>query len=249
MLSSQVGPGAFVPIWLLKKKINPAAIVMWAIMRAQYADHLNSLNPSRGELAADLGISKDTVDRHMKELRESGAINIKPHTLGGQRIPNEYVLIEVEGSSGAAATVAAEDRPSQLASMLVETPIPFIKKTKRERGELVRTKVPVRFGQFWQLYPRKCEKQETLRIWLRDSYEQDTPLFDAVMAGLRRHVAVWEQEGRPRRYLPYPDKFLRRKIYLDEIEPEAVSAQSKHTQSIVEASQMFLERHATKGTP
>jgi hypothetical protein len=245
MLRSQVGKGAFVPLWLLKKDISASAVRMWAILRADYADQNNRLSPSRGELAADLNISTDSIDRHMRELAGAGAVDIRKKIkdgTNGQHLPNEYILVDVDPSSEAAATVAVEKRPSELAASFVEQEISVVRKTHRET--LVRSKEPISFIRFWDEYPRKCSKQETLRIWLKRGVEHDAVLRDAIMSGVRRHRSAWEQEQRETRYMPYPDKFLRKKMYLDEVMSSTVRTPTlaPQTQAIISASAGFLAR-------
>lgn len=246
-MRSESGRTVSIPLWILTHPtLKDSAKVFWAILKADYADQRTS-NPSRAELAADLNLSIASVDRHYKALQDAGAIKLVSNTGArkDQRGPCEYELIETLESSKRATQVASELRPSQrvISLVQVEPPRRYVNKTARgSRVSVVSTISYVRFTEFWKLYPKKRNKVETKRWWLKHNVEEDSALFGTIMAGVRRWIEVWRAEDTLLRYIPYPMTFLKREQYQDDVEPP-VPTMTKQTVGMVSASHRFLQRH------
>ena len=73
---------------------------------------------------------------------------------------------------------------------------------------------PIRFEEFWNLYPRRVAKKDAEKYWSRLSQSQRRLAIDAIPS----HVSVWEAEGRSKEYLPYPASWLRGERWTDELE-------------------------------
>ncbi|MBR0376267.1 MAG: hypothetical protein IJH59_06865, partial [Firmicutes bacterium] len=72
-----------------------------------------------------------------------------------------------------------------------------------------------RFGEFWQLYPRKSGRREAERAWA-DTVGEDGELYLTVMEALGRQV-FWEQWQRDGgRFIPYPARWLEQRLWEDQ---------------------------------
>jgi len=69
------------------------------------------------------------------------------------------------------------------------------------------------FDAFWALYPRRVEKKDARKVWLR--------LKDAdklcVMEALPLHVAFWEREKTAVKFIPHPATWLNGRRWEDEL--------------------------------
>lgn len=93
-MKSDIGRYGIMPEWLLREVQNGTAIRLFGLLAAAYADREGSCWPSRTRLAADLGASKDTVDRAISDLEAAGALEIE-HRIGadGAYTSNLYRLV------------------------------------------------------------------------------------------------------------------------------------------------------------
>lgn len=101
---------SIIPHWIIFSGVSSGAIHLYAVL-AKYADwESGEAFPARSTLAKDLGKSPDTVDRHLKELKDIGAITIEARHRKGtkENRSNKYTLI---GSRTVAATLGARVRP------------------------------------------------------------------------------------------------------------------------------------------
>ena len=91
-------------------------------------------------------------------------------------------------------------------------------KTKTKTNTQTKTLSPAarqRFGEFWQLYPRKSGRREAERAWA-DTVGEDEELYLTVMEALGRQV-FWEQWQRDGgRFIPYPARWLEQRLWEDQ---------------------------------
>ncbi|MBQ1343454.1 MAG: hypothetical protein IIY40_04765 [Firmicutes bacterium] len=72
-----------------------------------------------------------------------------------------------------------------------------------------------RFGEFWDLYPRKSGMREAERAWA-DTVGEDEELYLTVMEALSKQV-FWEQWQRDGgRFIPYPARWLEQRLWEDQ---------------------------------
>jgi DNA-binding transcriptional MocR family regulator len=86
---------AILPEWLLDAEVSDRAIRLYAIL-ARYANTEGTAYPSRTTLAERMRCSVDTVDRAMKELVTTGAVEVEAaYTESGDRDVNRYTVLVV----------------------------------------------------------------------------------------------------------------------------------------------------------
>ena len=85
---------AYVPNWLLcrKEKISPGAKLLYSLL-CQHAGKNGQCYPKQETLAEELGCSKRTIARYIKELKKWELIK---STRLGKRCSNRYFMLEHE---------------------------------------------------------------------------------------------------------------------------------------------------------
>jgi hypothetical protein len=75
--ASDSGPFAIIPEWLVLSSLSHGAVRLYALL-GLYADWKDGVAwPSRNTLARDLKVSKDSIDRWVKELTDAGALMVE----------------------------------------------------------------------------------------------------------------------------------------------------------------------------
>lgn len=106
-ISSDTGPFAVVPEWVLDLEISDRALRLYTIL-SRYADQEGKAFPSRRTLATRLRCSVDSVDRAMKELdAEHLVMAVHRYEDDGtgtlrRQTSNEYAVVRHPGRTGAA---------------------------------------------------------------------------------------------------------------------------------------------------
>jgi len=70
------------------------ALFFWI---CNYSDENGQCFPSRETLATDMGVTKKTVDNHLKKLIEDGFITVENRVFEGEKLTNLYQIMIVEG--------------------------------------------------------------------------------------------------------------------------------------------------------
>ena len=99
-------------------------------------------------------------------------------------------------------------------------------------GEVL-TETDLLFDQFWQLYPRKENKQQARRAWAKLKPNQE--LFNMMANALeyRRQTKEWLAEDG--RYIPHPASWLNGRRWEDEITPnQSIVLQQKYGDILVD---------------
>lgn len=71
----------------------------------------------------------------------------------------------------------------------------------------------VGFVEFWESYPRKINKAETLKIWRNHALAGKAAVI-AIHLEFVSKTQGWTDQGG--RFVPHPSTYLRRQQYLDE---------------------------------
>jgi hypothetical protein len=260
-MRNSTGPLALVPLFLLENEaVSHGAIRLWALLYAKFSYAETTVDyepPSRAEMAVLLGQSTDSVDRYIKQLQKAGVMRVLPQsTTSAKRVPNSYELLITHPTSIHAATPPAPVHPVQEGLTLLEkgqlaegggvSPEVYAREREKKSVRTSTSKKYVRWTQFWARYPRKHQKADALRVWIKLGAEQDETLFLAIMVGLRKYVAVWQREQREQRFIPYATRFLNSKQWEDALDEEPLveaASLSKQTQAMASSTRRFLERH------
>ena len=95
-ISSDTGPWAFIPEWVLYSGVSDRAVRLYCVLR-RFADEQEEAYPSRKSLAELMGCSTDSVDRACIELEEIGALDRSERRReDGGRTSNLYFVRSVD---------------------------------------------------------------------------------------------------------------------------------------------------------
>lgn len=96
-VTTDIGPFAMVPEWLLYSGVSTNAICVFATLH-RFSDKVSSeAYPGREKMAELTHLSVSTVDRAVKELQVIGAVTVTPRYEGGRQTANLYHLHFVRG--------------------------------------------------------------------------------------------------------------------------------------------------------
>jgi hypothetical protein len=70
------------------------------------------------------------------------------------------------------------------------------------------------FDVFWGIYPRRLARKDAEKAWSRIAMNKQTDVIEAV----KKHAALWRQQGTEKQFIPYPASWLRGERWQDEIE-------------------------------
>ena len=70
------------------------------------------------------------------------------------------------------------------------------------------------FDSFWGLYPRKLARKDAEKAWGKIP----VPIQLDVVAGIKKHLVFWRQQGTEKQFIPYPATYLRGERWKDEID-------------------------------
>ena len=255
-MQSDVGAVALVPIWLLSSPASHGAVRLWATLSGYWVNDPHRPDPSRSELAAILNVSTDTINRFLRELQELGALRL----LDKKGTAHRYQLIMARNDRTDAPPWEALLPPAatQHPQPTLELPPPTggilapVSASRRQRDTLslstvqstvLRTGYPC-FHKFWRQYPRKQRKQAALKKWIRLKIEDDPMLWGSVLRGLSLCREMWTAEGREQRYIPHAVTWLGDRRWEDDYTPVQPTL-TKHSTTIVQATERFLDRHST----
>lgn len=74
---SDMGPFAIVPLWLIEA-VSPRALQVFALMAAKWTNReTGQCFPFQDTIAEILDVTRETVNRSVKELREAGAVSVE----------------------------------------------------------------------------------------------------------------------------------------------------------------------------
>lgn len=219
--------------------LSAQAKAVYAVL-ATYADDAgrDQCYPRQETLAEQLGVSVDTVQRHIKALEDAGVVEVVPRFRpDGGRSSNDYTLLDElsaggstpsKGRTGAVsphptdpATPNRTDAASRGTAPVLDqhqlnTPLP-------PEGEGALFAAPAapptsdlsaEFVDFWKLYPRRTAKgaAET-----RYRAARKLATRDQIFAALATMLPTYAETDQ--RFIPHPATWLHQQRWLDEVEP------------------------------
>jgi len=253
---SDVGPVAALPLWVITHRtLSHGAVRLLALILAAWTEN-GCADPTRQQLAADLRLSPDSVDRWMRDLVRAGALEVEgrhgranTYTIrlsGGGRIAadsdtasgthhhgNLLGMREIPTPEGVALVAREGRRPADLTTYI------------RRNTSTSTVRTTTRFSQFYARYPKHVRRVKAERAWLKTNAESDTDLWLKIMAGLHRWMKLWDAERRESKYIPHAATFLNERQWEDECElPAPRPTLSPQTEGLVAATAHFLgEKH------
>lgn len=79
------------------------------------------------------------------------------------------------------------------------------------------------FDEFWKLYPKKKDKANTRKKWLK--LKPDDELFETIISALKKQMQSEQWQKNNGQYIPYPTTWINGRRWEDEIKEAAGSSQ------------------------
>lgn len=213
---------------LMDASISAGAVRLWGVLDRIAAR--DRIWPGREYLAGRLDLSVATVDRYVKELRDSGWLQVRRRGLG---LTNLYRLFDQPQPCGPGVRTGEDpDLPPVLATDLPPTRN-YREEAEREEEKRERdtpaqpalVSVPnsllVGFDAFWSSYPRKTAKDPARKAWTKAT--KRTPPAD-ILIGLERHLP--DLRARESKFVPHAATWLNDRRWEDEPEPPSAKQRS-----------------------
>lgn len=77
---------------------------------------------------------------------------------------------------------------------------------------LIKPKYSAEFEAWWALYPRKVEKEPASKAY---ATARRSTSAQALLDALAAHAAAWEANGKELKFILYPERWLKRKLYAE----------------------------------
>ena len=208
--------------WAYGQEISGAATKFVLVALADFADEEGTCFPGQELLAARTGQSMESVRRHLKWLEEYGFITrIRRFDKRGHRTSDRY-RIEFDRATTGQLDHRSDCPPVNMttgqtgSSLPVNLSIPTgqsdrvtVRGTIREPSDIRSAskrlpQTPLRFDEFWELYPRKVSKEAAIKAYERAAKKVGE---EVIIEGVRRFA---DDPNRPtnKRYIPHPPKWL-----------------------------------------
>ena len=79
------------------------------------------------------------------------------------------------------------------------------------------------FDEFWKLYPKKKDKANTRKKWLK--LKPDDELFETIISALKKQMQSEQWQKNNGQYIPYPTTWINGERWEDEIKEAAGNSQ------------------------
>jgi len=153
------------------------------------------IKTSIDDLAFDTHTSYEEVARLLDELSQRGRIS----TVEGDR----YILITIPTLSDVQAEQEALLKAKSKAG------------TKSGESRTKKKKDEEAFELFWEVYPKKRDKQRCQRFWATHNL---TAKVEEIVAGIEMYKIHWANTGTEEQFIPYPSTWLNGGRWEDELE-------------------------------
>lgn len=209
---------------------------------ATYADDdgRDSCYPRQETMAEQLGVSVDTIQRHLAVLVEAGVVEVEPRFRpDGGRSTNDYQLHDALGEGKGRTSAVA---PSRAGAASASRTSAVSRRTPPEEHDqedqylipgtppsllLVSPSDAADFDAFWQVYPRKVGKGQALKAYKAAAKHASAA---TILAGLQAQLPVLR--SREAAYIPHAATWLNGQRWLDDVTALQAPATGRRNHSL-----------------
>lgn len=196
----------------------------------------DSCFPTRNKICSDLGVSKDTLSKHLKSLVESGYLVIEQakdngkfshniYTLPSEIMPitkntdtENFVSEDTVYENTVSEIIGHDDLATKNNNIKINNNINNIyniNNNKIEKKENIKEKKELAFEEFWREYPKKQGKKDAQKAFSK--LKLDKELFEKIMQAIKtqKNNSDWVKENG--KYIPLPATWIRGERWEDEI--------------------------------
>lgn len=206
------------------------------ICLCRHANRNQECFPSVELMKEEMRVSRDTIMRGIKKLREVNIITVQRKRRKNGRWPaNTYVLLDksewkkIQVADGDLVTLTTDSKTaSQVAHSDVDYRVAHSESPSRPKRKVrvadsetkdthlkdTQDKVMLRFEEFWEAYPKKKSKGYARKAWLK--INPDDELFKKILEALSRAKRSDDWMKDAGQFIPYPATWLNAEGWEDE---------------------------------
>ena len=188
--------------WAVKQKTANSGQKLVLLLLANHANgYSGQCNPSHRLLADECCMGPSTLRKHLTDLQTLKLISIDPVFYDSAQRPNQYNL-PIGGQNQAHPLPESGTPPARIELQNLE--VKPISKPNTVISEDM-------FNTFWDLYPRKDDKSETKKWFIKN--KPDAELIEKILSSLGKQINSWKET----KYIPYAITWLNKKRWEDEV--------------------------------
>lgn len=158
--------------------------------------------------------------RKQKQRAREKAEDVHVHHTSHKNVTKSHDKAEAEAEADTYTSTHIEDDVQGLMDIRLDEDAPPPKEKRVSR-----------FGEFWDLYPRRIQRARAEKAWKKLTKAQEQAAIDAIP----QHCAMWARQKREKDKIPYPATWLNGKSWEDEIEEEKSRGDLEWEQAMDEA--------------
>lgn len=174
------------------------------------------------------GLNEQTVANLEGKQSQNQTVNSRKFRHNKNIYKNNNKNIYAQSKIDASNSLSQEDDTSNTKKE-ADTKVPTSKKdntpSKREQEE----KYLQMFNEFWKLYPKKVDKANARKKWLR--LKPNDELFKTIMSALENQITLKKWHEIDKQYIPNPTTWINGERWEDEIKEAAGNSQPLNTLS------------------
>ena len=227
---------AMIPQWVILQGFTASAIAVYVVLAMYRNNETSTCFPSKSRIAEKAGVADNTVTKALRELVDGGAIKIEERYNGRMQTSNLYTLFMVgpHGIPKGFQPIEDTDRGSiddPGGSMVGGVPGSTVggvpgstvggvtkenNKTKRTRNNSSAIEIAGdRFEEFWAHYPKKKDKDDARRAWVKALRKAPADLLIE-----RARLYAIARKGKDPQFTKHGATWLNKGAWMDEDDPE-----------------------------
>ena len=190
--------------YAVKQKVKSPISKLVLLMLANYADENGRCYPSQKHLAKICHVSRQSINKYIKDLEQSGLITITKKS-NGLLVHNEYVINKsnVKDVDNASTNVNLADRVCQ----------PALQNTINNTINIYTSNFEV----FWKEVPKKVSKAQSKKIY--EKLIKDKVITESELTDKMKEYAEYVK-GKDPKYILHPSTWLNQRRWEDDIKVE-----------------------------
>jgi len=207
--------------WVLTDpKISISAKGLYALLCA-FAGDKGQAFPGTDLLSHQLNISKPTLQKVIKELKESNVISVDQVRSGGRfgrnvysLLPKGYTAVKNFDDGKTDDSITDDNKLNTNNNSDKNNSLKSNSNKNKSSSSDDRSPYSDSFLRWWEVYPRKVSKGRAWKIWQRDKLDKRV---DELIEKLQQQVSIQYSQIETQ-YIPHPSTYLSDSRYDDEIE-------------------------------
>lgn len=241
--TGEAEPFECVPHWLLfDARVSGNALRVYLVLRKHRDYDTGKAWPGLTRIAELVGLSVNSVRRLIRDLESVGAVTVTERYTpdGGQTSNLYYVHWEKvsphQTDDSDPLKPVGGDAPKKVTvpplPSVVPEQRPIFNEDPTEQDPTNKTAATASaFDEFYTAYPRKKQRGQAEKAWTKAVKHTDPAV---IVSGAVQFRQWCERDGKDPQFIPYPSTWLNGKGWLDERDPEPLTAAERRQQGFAD---------------